>query len=152
MHQPPNTLARVRRLLDEIVRPNVLARRETFSVASTMERREPMPLLDARAAPVHEIALGEPWGRPWHGRWFRLRATVPAGWDGATVVAHIDLGFGAAQPGFQAEGMAWRDGRILHAVQPDRRLVRLDDAHPGTEVELWLEAVAYPFVFSPASG
>ena len=147
MHQPPNTLARVRRVLDELVRPAVLARRHTFSIASTTEHPEPVLFSTVRSAPLHEIALGEPWGRPWHGRWFRLRATVPAGWRGGAVVAHIDLGFGPAQPGFQAEGLVWRDGRILHAVQPDRRLVRLDDARPGTAVELWLEAVAYPFVF-----
>lgn len=147
MHATPNTLARVRRVLDEMVRPAVLGARVPFHVDATPERPDAVGHDAAHHEPIHPFAIGEPWGRAWHTRWFRLRGTVPAGWAPGSVVAHVDLGFSAAQPGFQAEGLVWRNGRVLHAVQPDRRLVHLDDATGLVPVELWIEAVAYPWVF-----
>ncbi len=147
MHQPPNTLARVRRVLDELVRPSVLGPGVPFDVEATAERPDAIGFVAAQAEPRSPFVVGSPWGRAWNTRWFRLRGTVPTGWVSGSVVAHIDLGFNAAQPGFQAEGLVWRDGRVLHAVQPDRRLVHLDDLGPGDRVELWVEAVAYPWVF-----
>lgn len=147
MHRPPNTVLRARRLLDEVVRPAVLGRRVPFTLTATDEHLAPMSVDEAVKAPVAPFTVGERWGRAWHSRWFRLQATLPADWPAAATVARIDLGFSPAQPGFQAEGLVWRDGRVLHAVQPDRRLVHLPDVAAGAEVELWLEAVGYPWIF-----
>ena len=150
MHRPPNTTARAQRLLDEVVGPAVLGARRPFAVAATAEHLSPMTLAAAAAAPVEPFAIGAPWGPAWHSRWFRLTAVVPTAWPVDGTVAHIDLGFSAAQPGFQAEGLVWRDGRVVHAVQPDRRLVHLPDVAPGESVALWMEAVAYPHIFQHA--
>ncbi|MFM8826427.1 MAG: alpha-mannosidase, partial [Actinomycetota bacterium] len=54
--------------------------------------------------------------------------------------------------GFQVEGLAWRDGRIVHAVQPDRRAVDLGTLPAGHEVELWVEAAATPIIAGHAHG
>ena len=66
---------------------------------------------------------------------------MPAGQRGP-LAAVIDLGFHGRSDGFQAEGLAFRDGRVVHAVQPDRREVLLGDAEPGAPIELWVEAAA----------
>src|SRR5690606_38690909 len=58
----------------------------------------------------------------------------------------IDLGFHAAEPGFQAEGSVYRsDGTIIKAVEPRNAHVPLECA-PGDEFELYLEAAANPDV------
>ena len=53
---------------------------------------------------------GSPWGRPWGTVWFHLTGEVPAAWTdpGTRPELVVDLGFSDAQPGFQAEGLAYR--------------------------------------------
>ncbi|QQS24513.1 MAG: alpha-mannosidase [Actinomycetota bacterium] len=142
---------RAQRVLDTWVRPAVTARAVEFDVAATAEWFDPVPFIEARDAPVEAFRVGDRWGRPWHTRWFRLRAVAPEA-RGGTLVAHVDLGFSGRADGFQVEGLAYVDGRIVHGVQPDRRLVRVGEHMPGSPVEVWVEAVAIPMLAGPVFG
>jgi alpha-mannosidase len=135
------TAQRVRRILDQRIRPAVHTEVVAFNVESSSATFEPGP-------PTGEWSpfdVGSPWGDPWHTTWFRLVADVPKSWSGGPVVAHVDLGFHGRYDGFQAEGLVRRDGRLLHAIQPDRREVLLHDVAVGGEhVELLVEAASNP--------
>lgn len=135
---------RAQRVLATWVRPAVVGGATAFEVAATDELFEPRSPAAAMTLPVSPFAVGAPWGRAWHTRWFRLRAAVPDTALGRSLVAHADLGFSGRYDGFQAEGLVYEGGRVLHAVQPDRRLVHLGERAPGSSVELWVEAVANP--------
>jgi len=90
--------------------------------------------------PIQEGAV---WGRTWESAWFHLTGTVPAAWQGKTVVAQLDLG---------GEGLVLRpDGQILQGItngsvfdtEFGRDIVRLLDPCAGGEtIELWVEAAA----------
>lgn len=135
---------RAQRVLATWVRPAVVSGATALEVAATDEHAEPLAPARAMALPVAPLRVGSPWGRPWHTRWFRLCGTVPASAGSGSVVAHVDLGFAGRYDGFQAEGLVYEGSRVVHAVQPDRRLVQLGERPAGSPVELWVEAVAIP--------
>jgi alpha-mannosidase len=118
----------------------------TFAVEATEPIFEPSTLEHASALPRSSFAIGSTWGPAWHTVWFRLEASVPEDAAGQPLVAVVDLGFRGWSDGFQAEGTAYRDGRIVHAIQPDRRAVALGSATGGDTVELWVEAAANPIM------
>ena len=64
---------------------------------------------------------------------------------GAVVEAVVDLGFRAADVGFQAEGLVWTDDGPLQGVHPRRTAVPLPEAKAGQPVEVVLEAAANPW-------
>jgi alpha-mannosidase len=135
---------RIRRELDERLRPAVHAERVPFAVAAWSVPGEPVPYAEAMAASYEPFALGRPWGRPWGTTWFRFTATVPEAWVGTAVEAVIDLGFRSGDAGFQAEGLVWTDDGPLQGVHPCRTAVSLPDAKAGEPVEVVLEAAANP--------
>lgn len=139
-------MQRAMRLLQQRVAPAVLVAPVDFEVHATDEWFESPGHAVATASPVAPFALGSKWGRPWHTRWFRLRAVVPEVLAGEDLVAHVDLGFIGRGDGFEVEALAWIDGRIVQAVQPDRRLVSLGRRAAGETVEIWLEAAATPII------
>ena len=139
---------RIRRELDERLRPAVHAERVPFAIAAWSVPGEPVPYEEAMAAGYEPFALGGAWGRPWGTTWFRFTATVPEAWVGAEVEAVIDLGFRAADVGFQAEGLVWTDDGPLQGVHPRRTAVPLPDAKAGEPVEVVLEAAANPWFAS----
>ena len=145
-------MQRIRRLLNDRIRPSELVGSTPFVVEATAESFEILPFPDATTRRLEPFDIGSPWGRPWHTRWFRLTASVPETLDGRELVASVDLGFDGRYDGFQAEGLMWMDGRILQAVQPDRRIVRLGPGVAGRTVELWVEAAANPVIAGHASG
>jgi alpha-mannosidase len=145
-------MQRAQRLLDQRVQSFVHTDGIDFTVEATEETFDPVTHAAAVSAPRAPFAIGTKWGRPWHSRWFRLTATVPAHLAGRTLHAVIDLGFTGRGDGFQVEGLAWRDGRIVHAVQPDRRAVDLGIHPEGATVELWVEAAATPIIAGHAHG
>ncbi|MEA2292335.1 MAG: alpha-mannosidase, partial [Solirubrobacteraceae bacterium] len=60
----------------------------------------------------------------------------------------VNLGFGGAQPGFQAEGTAYTpDGVVISAIEPRRRHIPLGPA--GAVIDLYIEAAANPDVAGP---
>lgn len=145
-------LQRAQRLLQQWVRPQVATNRLEFEVQATEEVFEPIAFDRARSMNLSPFTVSTPWGRPWHTVWFKMTARVPESHAGRNLVADIDLGFSGRGDGFQVEGMAWSDGRRLHAVQPDRRMVALGRRTAGEDIELWVEASATPIIAGHAFG
>ena len=139
-------IQRAHRLLEQRVLPRVRSGAIPFQVEATEETFEPLPYHAAVSSPRAPFAIGSKWGRPWHTRWFRARATVPAHLAGVDLVAHFDLGFTGRGDGFQVEGLAWVDGSVVHAIQPDRRIVHLGTHQAGDDIEVWIEAAATPII------
>ncbi len=135
---------RIRRELNERLRPAVHAERHPFVIEAWSVPGEPVAYAEAAAARYEPFALGGSWGRPWGTTWFRLFAVVPAAWVGRPVEAVIDLGFRWADPGFQAEGLIWTAEGPLQGVHPRRTAVPLPEAKAGEAVELLVEAAANP--------
>jgi len=123
-----------------------------FDVEAVEETFEPLDFPAAIVAPRQRVVPGQAWGRAWHTTWFRLSATVSDEHDGRPLVALIDIGFNGRYDGFQTEAIAWMDGRIVHAIQPDRRTIDLGVGRAGTSVEIWMEAAATPVIAGHASG
>jgi alpha-mannosidase len=144
--------ARIQRALFERILPAVHGPSVPFAVAAWTAPGEPVSFDEAMRQSFTPFAVGEKWARPWGTTWYKLRATVPSGWSSGSIEAVIDLGFQGISPGFQAEGMVWNaDGSPRSGVHPDRRAVPLDDARPGSEVEIILEAAANPGIGSPVT-
>ncbi|MFZ9863745.1 MAG: alpha-mannosidase [Ilumatobacteraceae bacterium] len=145
-------MQRAQRLLAQRVRPMIHVEPRSIDVEAVDESFEPLDFSSAIVAPRQRIAPGQAWGRAWHTTWFRLSTTVSAEHDGRPLVALIDIGFNGRYDGFQAEAIAWMDGRIVHAIQPDRRTIDLGVGRVGTSVEIWIEAAATPVIAGHASG
>lgn len=145
-------LQRAQRLLQQWVRPNVTTGSVSFTVEASAELFEPVAFENVATLRLTPFRIGSTWGKPWHTVWFKLSATVPDHAAGLPIVAAIDLGFSGRGDGFQVEGMAWLEGRRVHAVQPDRRLVPLGTRRAGELVELWVEAAATPIIAGHAFG
>ncbi|MGA1362094.1 MAG: alpha-mannosidase [Ilumatobacteraceae bacterium] len=139
-------MQRARRLLDQRVAPFVHTGHHAFDVEATAETFDPVPYAEALSAPREPFSIGTRWGLPWHSRWFRLTTTVPAHLAGVPLRALVDIGFRGRGDGFETEGLAWMDGRIVHAIQPDRRTVDLGTRNEGDTVEMWVEAAATPII------
>jgi alpha-mannosidase len=139
-------LQRAQRLLDQRVSPFVHTGRHDFTVEATAETFDAVPYADAVRAPREPFAIGTRWGRPWHSRWFRLVTTVPAHLADVPLRALVDIGFRGRGDGFETEALAWMDGCIVHAIQPDRRTINLGTRAAGDTVEIWVEAAATPII------
>ena len=150
---------RLRRVLDERVRPIV----HGTSVPLTVERwdvpGEPVPVTEGLAAEYVPAKAGEAWGPAWGTTWFRVSGTVPADWAGRTVEAVLDLGFDRMMPGFQCEGLVHLpDGSEVKALNPYNDWVRIAALYqllaaisPSPVVEL-NRSVAVAMAFGPAAG
>lgn len=51
-----------------------------------------IPLAETAGLPRKAIAEGTVWGKTWESGYFRLRALVPAAWEGKELAAHLDFG------------------------------------------------------------
>ena len=148
-------LARIERFTRERLVPSVHRGHLPLTVTAWEVPGEPVPFAEAVAQEFTPFAIGTPWGRPWGTVWFHVTGTVPAGWTDPTTRPElaVDLGFGGAQPGFQAEGTAYTaDGVVISAIEPRRRHIPLGPA--GSPIDLHVEAAANPDVagtwtFSP---
>jgi len=145
-------MQRARRLLDQRVRPFVTHSSISFEVFASAELFEAVSLEKAAGLPLTPFVVGSRWGKAWHTVWFKMIATVPSSLEGQPLVASIDLGFNGRGDGFQVEGLAYRHGKIMHAVQPDRRLVDLGIGVAGEIIEIWIEAAATPIIAGHAFG
>nr|WP_239028535.1 glycoside hydrolase family 38 C-terminal domain-containing protein [Pseudonocardia acidicola] len=126
--------------------PAVHGPTEPLRVSAWDAPGEPVPFADALAADFVPARVGGRWGTPWGTTWFRFDATVPRDWAGRRVEALVDLGFDAATPGFQAEGLAFTlAGVPIKGVQPRTTHVPVDTA-PGRPVSFLVEAAANPDV------
>ncbi|MFI9723412.1 alpha-mannosidase [Streptomyces sp. NPDC052396] len=149
MHNDRSILeARLKRVLDERIRPAVYPESVPLAVSVWQAPGEPVPVAEGLAAPRTPVEAGAAWGPAWGTSWFTVRGTVPAAWAGRTVEALLDLGFDDNMPGFQCEGLVYRpDGSPVKGLNPRNQWVRVaDPAAGGEEVLLHIEAAANPVV------
>ncbi|MCX5214700.1 glycosyl hydrolase-related protein [Kitasatospora sp. NBC_00240] len=149
MHNDPAvTEARLARVLDQRIRPAVHARSVPLSIGIWEVPGEPVPVPVALRARYRPAGAGDRWGPAWTTCWFRISGTVPEEWDGLTVEAVVDLGFGATEPGFSAEGLAYRpDGTAVKALNPRNTHLPVGaPARGGAGFEYFVEAAANPVV------
>ncbi|MGW3144739.1 alpha-mannosidase [Streptomyces sp. NPDC001177] len=140
--------ARLRRVLEERVRPAVYPESVPLQVAVWHAPGEPVPVDEGLAAEPEPIAVGARWGAPWGTSWFRVTGTVPEAWAGRTVEALLDLGFDENMPGFQCEGLVYRpDGTPVKGLNPRNQWVRIGaPVEGGEEVRLHIEAASNPVI------
>ncbi|MFF5970714.1 alpha-mannosidase [Streptomyces sp. NPDC012769] len=140
--------SRLRRVLDERIRPAVYPASVPLQVGIWTAPDEPVPVAEGLAAPRTPIAVGDEWGAPWGTSWLTVSGTVPEEWAGRTVEALIDLGFDANMPGFQCEGLVYRpDGSPVKGLNPRNQWVRIaSPAVGGEEVLLHVEAASNPVI------
>ncbi|MEV5279007.1 glycoside hydrolase family 38 C-terminal domain-containing protein [Streptomyces sp. NPDC052811] len=140
--------ARLKRVLDERVRPAVYPESVPLEVAVWHAPGEPVPVADGLAGEPRPIAVGDRWGAPWGTSWFRVTGTVPEEWAGKSVEAILDLGFDENMPGFQCEGLVYRpDGTPVKGLNPRNQWVRVGaPVVGGEEVRLHVEAASNPVI------
>ncbi|GGZ03215.1 alpha-mannosidase [Streptomyces olivaceoviridis] len=140
--------ARLKRVLDERIRPAVYPESVPLRVAVWHAPGEPVPVAEGLAAEPEPIEVGARWGAPWGTSWFRVTGTVPASWAGRTVEALLDLGFDENMPGFQCEGLVYRpDGTPVKGLNPRNQWVRIGaPVAGGEEVRLHIEAASNPVI------
>ncbi|MCX4903356.1 glycoside hydrolase family 38 C-terminal domain-containing protein [Streptomyces sp. NBC_00878] len=149
MHDDRNLVeARLKRVLDERIRPAVYPESVPLEVAVWHAPGEPVPVAEGLAAAPEPIEAGARWGAPWGTSWFRVTGTVPQEWAGKTVEAILDLGFDENMPGFQCEGLVYRpDGTPVKGLNPRNQWVRIGaPVEGGEEVRLHVEAASNPVV------
>ena len=112
---------------------------------------EPVTIYRAVVQDFEPARPGDAWGAPWSTTWFRLTGEVPDGFGeapGTEPELLVDLGFTADQPGFQAEGLAWRvDATLVKAISPRNRhlkLAQLGSALTDGRFTLYVEAAGNP--------
>ncbi|GGT47680.1 alpha-mannosidase [Streptomyces kurssanovii] len=140
--------ARLRRVLDERIRPAVYPESVPLDVAVWNAPGEPVPVAEGLAATPEPVAVGDMWGAPWGTSWFTVTGTVPGRWAGRAVEALLDLGFDENMPGFQCEGLVYRsDGTPVKGLNPRNQWVRVAaPAEGGEEVRLHIEAASNPVI------
>ncbi|MFF2527102.1 alpha-mannosidase [Streptomyces liangshanensis] len=140
--------ARLKRVLDERIRPAVYPESTPLEVAVWDAPGEPVPVEEGLAGPTRPAAVGDRWGAPWATSWFRVSGTVPQHWAGRTVEAILDLGFDENMPGFQCEGLVYRpDGSPVKGLNPRNQWVRIGaPVAGGEEVVLHIEAASNPVI------
>ncbi|HEY7816334.1 MAG TPA: hypothetical protein VIC62_24020, partial [Nakamurella sp.] len=141
-------LNRVERTRRERLRPLTYRLRAPLTITAWDVPGEPVPFTEAANAAYAPLSAGDPWGRPWGTTWMHVTGTMPTDWRpaGDRVEVVVDLGFNAAGPGFQAEGLAWSPmGVILKGIEPRNNHVPVD-VGPGEDVELYIEAAGNPDV------
>ncbi|WP_405901955.1 glycosyl hydrolase-related protein [Streptomyces sp. NBC_00656] len=148
-HDRTVTERRLARVLDQRLRPAVYRESLPLDVAIWNVSGEPVPVSEGIAAPYEPVRTGATWGPAWSTSWFRISGTVPAAWAGERVEAVLDLGFGATQPGFSAEGLVYRaDGTPVKALNPRNAWLPIaEPARGGEEFVYYVEASANPVIF-----
>ncbi|MGM0818636.1 MAG: alpha-mannosidase [Actinomycetota bacterium] len=143
-------LRRIDRALRDRLRPAVVVEEAPLSVASWQAPGRESRVAEARAARFAPHRPGEAWGPAWATTWFRCEGRLPAHWAGGRVEARVDLGFDAGQPGFQAEGLAYRlDGTPIKGIAPRNDhlpLAAIADADGA--VAFLVEAAANPEILA----
>ncbi|MEV6751188.1 glycoside hydrolase family 38 C-terminal domain-containing protein [Streptomyces sp. NPDC051214] len=140
--------ARLKRVLDERIRPAVYPESVPLDVAVWNAPGEPVPVAEGLAAHPEPTEVGARWGAPWATSWFQVTGTVPTEWAGKTVEAILDLGFDENMPGFQCEGLVYRpDGTPVKGLNPRNQWVRIaTPATGGEDVHLHIEAASNPVI------
>ncbi len=140
------TFGRVRRVLEERIRPAIHSRPRPVSIAAHRVSGEPVPVADGLSADYSPVAVGDAWGRAWDTTWFRLTGEIPAEHAGRRVEIVFDLGFDANMTGFQAEGLVYRgDGSPVRSLHPRAQWIPVSrSAEAGAALEFFVEAASNP--------
>ncbi len=129
-----------RRILPLLYTPVAPLQLDAFAVCG-----EPISFERAIAADYQPFAVGQEWGGRWDTVWFRVAGEVPKEGRGREIVALIDLGFEPHHEGFTVEGLVWREGVPVSAVNVKRQDVGLfESARSGEEFAFYIEAAANP--------
>jgi len=132
--------------LAERVLPEIHGESVPFTLEAAALPGEPVLPAQAPGLDYRPFRVGQEWGPAWGTTWFRLRAAVPAGWEGLDYEAVVDLGFDADSPGFQCEALAYTPELApLKAVNPRNRWIPVE-AGPGEEATILLEAASNPIL------
>ncbi|MBF9069154.1 alpha-mannosidase [Streptacidiphilus fuscans] len=147
------TEARIRKLLDRVVRPALYSATRPLALSAWQVDGEPVPVAEALTADYQPFALGSSWGGPWSTTWLRARAEIPEAWAGRRVEAVFDLGFDLSRgPGGQAEGLVHdAHGSPIQGLHPYHRSVLLSPSATAAErVDLLVELAANPWIVGSA--
>lgn len=140
------------RLMRQKLKPALYRDREPVAIEASEVDGEPVPFGQAVPQSFEEVSLGLRWGRPWGTTWFHVTGEIPerfADVEGTSVELVVDLGFDATQTGFQCEALAYTpEGKVLKAVEPFNRYVRLPETAAGSVVDVYLEAASNPDVIN----
>lgn len=142
---------RLDRFVRERLQPALYSQGRPVSVERWDVPGEPVSIYRAVVQDFVPARAGDPWGVPWSTTWFRITGEVPEGFGeapGTEAELLVDLGFTADQPGFQAEGLAWRrDATLVKAISPRNRylkLSRLGSALVNRRFTVYVEAAGNP--------
>ena len=103
---------------------------------------EPVSAEKAFKAKYTPFRVGEKWGALWDTEWFRFRGAVPREWKGREVVARIRL-TNDGREGFTAEGLIYQNGKLIRAINANRREIEIAaPAKGGERFEFFVEAAA----------
>jgi len=147
-------LLRINRFVAERLQPAVYRRSHPLTVERWDVAGEPVSFATAVQQAFSPFEVGTTWGKPWGTTWFHLTGVVPTSWQPTGMLRPelvVDLGFSAAAPGFQAEGLVYTaDGTIVKAVEARNQAI----AFTGGAVDFYVEAASNPniagdFSFTP---
>ena len=142
---------RIRRFLDQRIRPAVYRSSGPATLAAWTVPDEPVPFGDAVEQQFEPISGGTRWGRPWGTMWLHVTGEAPREWfdargrlpRGKVPELMVELGF-TGGPGFNAEGLVYRaNGSIVKGVAPHNNWVPFD---PRVPLDLYIECAANPEV------
>jgi alpha-mannosidase len=138
------TDARIRRVVNQHVRPALSGPTAALEVTAHHVHGEPIASSEALDAPYEPFPVGGAWGPPWDTTWFKLQGRVPAQWRGEEVALRFEIG-NAGDTGFGAEALVWDGGRPVQGLSPNHRDYVVARAAAGGEaIELYVEAAANP--------
>ena len=140
--------ARLKRVLDERIRPAVYPESVPLEVAVWNAPGEPVPVAEGLAAPPEPIAVGARWGAPWGTSWFRVTGHRAGGVGGPDRR-------GDARPRLRREHARLPvrgpglppDGTPVKGLNPRNQWVRVGaPVEGGEEVRLHIEAASNPVI------
>ena len=140
---PKITEVRIRKTLERI---RLLVYRDTVPLRASAWTVGGEPVTHDQAARqvFAPFAVGDRWGAAWDTVWFRFEGEVPHAWAGREVVALVRLGSRGGE-GFTCEGLVWRDGVPIRALNVFRSDVPVAAPAKGGEcVDFRVEAAANP--------
>ncbi|WRS29336.1 glycoside hydrolase family 38 C-terminal domain-containing protein [Actinomycetaceae bacterium MB13-C1-2] len=143
------SLGRIDRFVREWIAPAVVRETEPLSFTFWEAPDEPVHFDEAMTGQFIPGELGMPWGKPWGTTWFHLEGRVPQSWPlpGTRAELLIDLGWIAAQAGFQAEAAAWSPhGDLIKGISPRNHFVPLAPVTEEGKVDLYVEGASNPDV------
>jgi alpha-mannosidase len=144
---------RVRRLLEERLRPATIRQTVPCAIAAFHVQDEPIAADEALAASYSAISTGDGWGPPWGTMWLRVQCSVPGLWPPEQTELAVDLGFDDRTPGFQVEGLAYdSSGAVIKGVSPRNSNLPLTllGLKGGDELLVYIEAAANPSIMGAA--